>query len=157
MMLSQTSGNPDDIFSGAATSGSTFRFTVTTLEDKKQVRVATQLPQTSYNSLSLPYVYLGLGRSNNFIESLNVAYSINNKLDQVKVFTPIIPNSQMFILANNKYAKNWSLELFINPAATIYMIVIACGAVLVVTGVAIIILHIQEKKEDSKNRPQIDF
>lgn len=153
MMLSQTSGDPEDMLFGAVTSGASFRFTVTTLDDKKQIRVGAQLPQTSYNSMCLPYVYLGLGRSNNFIENFNVAYSINNKLDQVKVFTPIIPNSQMFILANNKYAKNWTLELFINPDETIYMIVFACGALLVVTGIVIIILHIQEKKEDSKNRP----
>ena len=59
----------------------------------------------------------------------------------------------MFILANNKYAKNWSLELFINPDKAIYLIVFACGAILLVTGIVIIILHIQEKKEDSKNRP----
>ena len=111
----------------------------------------------SYNSLMLPYVYMGLGRSNNFIESFNVAYSINNQLDQVKVFTPIIPNSQMFILANNKYADKWTLELFINPNKTIYMIVVACGVILVATGIVIIVLHIKEKQEDSKNRPQIDF
>lgn len=80
-MLSQTSGDPEEMLSGAVTSGATFRFAVTTLDDKKQIRVGTQLAQTSYNSLSLPYVYLGLGRSNNFIESFNVAYSINNKLD----------------------------------------------------------------------------
>jgi len=96
---------------------------------------------------------MGLGRSNNFIENFNVAYSINNKLDQVKVFTPIIPNSQLFILANNKYAKNWTLELFINLDETVYMIVFACAGVLLVTGIVIIILHIKEKKEDSKNRP----
>jgi integrin alpha FG-GAP repeat containing protein 1 len=96
---------------------------------------------------------MGLGRSNNFIENFNVAYSINNKLDQVKVFTPIIPNSQLFILANNKYAKDWTAELFINPDQTIYMIVLTCAGVLLVTGIVIIILHIQEKKEDSKNRP----
>jgi hypothetical protein len=81
MMLSQTSHDQGDMLYGALTTGATFRFAVTTLDDQKQVRVGTQLSQTSYNSLSLPYVYLGLGRSNNFIESFNVAYSINNKLD----------------------------------------------------------------------------
>ena len=39
------------------------------------------MPQTSYNSLLLPYTYMGLGRSNNFLESFNVGYSMNNKLD----------------------------------------------------------------------------
>ena len=48
----------------------------------------------------------------------------------------------MYILANPKYAKNWSLELFINPDKAIYLVVFACGAILLVTGVVIIILHI---------------
>lgn len=59
----------------------------------------------------------------------------------------------MYILANNKYAKNWVLELFINPDKAIYLVVFACGAILLLSGIVIIILHIQEKKEDSKNRP----
>ena len=78
---------------GAITSGTTFRYIMTTLEDKQHVRVGNQMPQSSYNSLELPYVYMGVGRSNSYLEQLNVAYSINNRLDQVKVFTPIIPNS----------------------------------------------------------------
>jgi hypothetical protein len=48
----------------------------------------------------------------------------------------------LYILANNKYAKNWSLELFINPDKAIFLVVAACGAILVVTGIVIIILHI---------------
>lgn len=112
MMLSQVSDDLSHAY-GAVTSGATFRYIVTTLDDVKMVRVATQLPQTSYNNLELPYVYQGLGRSNNYIESFNVAYSMNNKLDQIKIFTPIIPNSQQYILANNKYASMWVLETFV--------------------------------------------
>jgi integrin alpha FG-GAP repeat containing protein 1 len=78
---------------GAIVTGATFRYIVTTLKDDQYVRVGTQLPQSSYNCLDLPYVYNGIGRSNNFLEQFNVAFSINNRLDQVKVFTPIIPNS----------------------------------------------------------------
>ena len=111
------------------------------------------MPQTSYNSLLLPYTYMGLGRSNNFLESFNVGYSMNGKLDQVKVFSPIIPNSQLFILADNGYSKTWTLELFINPDKTIYLIVFTCTALLLASGLVIIIMHIKEKKEDSKNRP----
>jgi integrin alpha FG-GAP repeat containing protein 1 len=44
MMLSQISGDPNDMLFGAVTSGATFRFAVTTLDDKKQIRVGTQLP-----------------------------------------------------------------------------------------------------------------
>lgn len=55
------------------------------------------MPTSSYNSLGLPYVYNGIGRSNNYLESFNVAYSVFNendkRYDQIRIFTPIIPNS----------------------------------------------------------------
>lgn len=79
---------------GTVTIGTTFRYVMTSLDDDNQyVRVATQLPQQSFDSLELPYVYMGVGRSNNYLEQFNIATSINNRLDQIKVWTPIIPNS----------------------------------------------------------------
>jgi hypothetical protein len=44
MMLSQKSDNPNERTFGAVTTGATFRYIVTTLDDKKYVRVATQMP-----------------------------------------------------------------------------------------------------------------
>ena len=126
------------------------------MDDQKFIRVSSQSPQSSYNSLELPYVYMGVGRSNNYLEQFNVAYSIDNRLDQVKVFTPIIPNSQLMVLANNKSKTDWILELFINPAQILTLTVIAISGVLIITGLVIIAMHVREKKEDSKNRPQID-
>ena len=67
---------------------------MTSLEDDIQyLRVASQQYTTIGEMLDLPYVYMGVGRSNNYLEQFNAAYSIRNKLDTVKVFTPIIPNS----------------------------------------------------------------
>lgn len=79
MMVSQNQEEEQKF--GSITTGGTFRFIVTTLDDKKFVRVASQNPQSSYNSLELPFVYMGVGRSNNYLEQFNVAYSINNRLD----------------------------------------------------------------------------
>lgn len=102
---------------GVIPPGATFRYVMTSLEDDNQyVRVASQIPQESWDSLELPYVYQGVGRSNNYLEQFNAAYSIHNRLDQVKVFTPIIPNSQLRILADAESKQDWEIELFINPA-----------------------------------------
>ena len=49
------------------------------------------------------------------------------------------------------------MDLFIKPNETLALIVMTMGAVLVITGIIIIAMHISEKREDSKNRPQIDF
>ena len=54
--------------------------------------------------LSLPYVFDGIGRSNNYVESFNVAYTDGDNSNQVRVFTPIIPNSQLVIAANSREA-----------------------------------------------------
>lgn len=78
MMLSQTNSDQEDRgdkLYGSAVAGATFRYIVTTLDDRKYVRVAAQAPQASYSSLELPYTHNGIGRSNNYLESFNVAYS----------------------------------------------------------------------------------
>ena len=137
---------------GANVAGASFRYIVTTLDDQKYVRAAAQAPQTSYNSLELPYTHMGIGRSNNYLESFNVAYSHSEGQNQVRVFTPIIPNSQLIITANDVDAKSWNLDLFISPQAYLWVIVFAASAVLLVSGAVIIIMHWQEKKEDNKNR-----
>ena len=43
-MLSQKSDNPNERMFGAVTTGATYRYIVTTLDDKKFMRVATQMP-----------------------------------------------------------------------------------------------------------------
>ena len=100
---------------------------------------------------------MGIGRSNNFLENFNVAYSLNKSFDQIRVFTPIIPNSQLIILANSKNKQYWNMDLFIKPNKILYLIVFTMGAVLVVSGFVIIVMHILEKREDSKNRPSLNF
>ena len=78
--------------------GSTFRFVTTKLNDEKVIAAGSQLVQSTYNALLPPYVHFGVGRSNNYIESFNAAFSFKpvNLTDiefQVLMKTPIIPNS----------------------------------------------------------------
>ena len=60
--------------------GASFRFVITNLQDQKLVEVGAQLPQQTFNSLLSPYIHLGVGRSNNYIEAFNSATMIHNKL-----------------------------------------------------------------------------
>lgn len=131
--------------------GATYRFVVTDLNDQKFVVVGSQLYQTAYSALLMPYVYLGVGRSNNYVESFNAAFSINGERS-IRVWTPIIPNSQLIIIAQEADVSNWQLELFINPTSSLFLIVVACAICLVIIGLVIILLHMGEKKEDEKQR-----
>lgn len=63
---------------GDAVSGASYRLVVTDLNDAKFVVHAAQLAQSSaYLSLQTPYAYLGVGRSNNYVETFTAAFSIN--------------------------------------------------------------------------------
>jgi len=70
----------------------------------------------------------------------------------VRVFTPIIPNSQLIITANGNDDKQWKLELFGNPIQQLIIVVFAAAIILFLSAIVIIILHLYEKKEDEKNR-----
>lgn len=81
----------DNIYSDNAI-GASYRFVVTDLNDKKFVIVGSQSYQSGYMSIQLPYSYLGVGRSNNYIETFYAGTSIGGQKAE-RMWTPIIPNS----------------------------------------------------------------
>ena len=105
----------------------------------------------------MPYSFIGVGRSNNYVENFYAAISINGKR-AMRMWTPIIPNSQLVVFANADAVETWGLELFINPTSALFLIVLTCAVCLAAIGVAIIVLHCQEKQEDRRKREEhFDF
>lgn len=101
--------------------------------------------------IQLPYVFFGLGRTNNYVNQLTVTIpyvcfmlmKVSAELAYTFMWTPIIPNSQILTLANPEGA--WHLSAFIQPTkkmATVSVLVILALAVI---GVVICRLTIQEK------------
>jgi len=78
-MLNSKQEKTDNIYTNNAI-GSNFRFVVTDLDDKKYVVAGSQAFQSSYLSLQLPYAFLGIGRSNNYVETFFAATSVNSVL-----------------------------------------------------------------------------
>jgi hypothetical protein len=104
---------------GGSVYGATFRVLAYDTNDNKIGRVFHQLAQTSYQSLNVPYAHIGIDRSNNFLEWLNVGAAVNS-LDSIKKFTPIIPNSHLVVRASAFVEiKDWEVQLTINPAKTL--------------------------------------
>jgi len=130
--------------------GASFRFVTTSIHDGKEIGSGSQLVQSTYNALLPPYVHLGVGRSNNYIESFNSAFSFLGEDGKfhVNLKTPIIPNSQMIVFSNLNAVDSWQVELFTNPDKNLYLIMISCAIVLFIIGIIIIILHISEKNLD---------
>lgn len=151
-MVNNELAKSDNIYGNNAI-GNSFRFVVTDMGDQKFVGVGSQAFQSGYSSLQLPYSYNGIGRSNNYVETFYTATSVNAELAQ-RMWTPIIPNSQLIVFGESAQVDDWGLELFVNPTNSLYIIVISCGVCLFVIGIIIIVLHCKEKAEDKKNRDE---
>jgi len=104
--------------------------------------------------LQLPYAYMGIGRSNNYLEKLHAGTSVRAK-PASRMWTPIIPNSQLVVFGKSAEFNEWNLEMFINPMQKLTLIVIVSGALLVVIGIAIIVLYCKEKTQDATEHFQL--
>ena len=139
------------------TLGASYRFVITTMDDTKLVTVGSQKYQSGYMSLHMPYGFLGIGRSNNYVETFFASTSVDGERAE-HMWTPIIPNSQLIVFAEGSQISNWGLELFISPTGSLYLIVMVCAVCLILIGIAIIWLHCKDKQDDAKMREQhFDF
>jgi len=59
--------------------GVSYRFVVTDMDDNKFVIAGSQAYQSGYMSLQMPYAYLPIGRSNNYIETFYAGSAIYGK------------------------------------------------------------------------------
>lgn len=78
--------------------GVNYRYIITNLSGSRRMDVSFQGIQTSDLYLNLPYSFIGIGRSNNYIENFHVISNTHAAgQENYKIFTPIIPNSQLII------------------------------------------------------------
>ena len=76
------------------------RCVVTLLNDKKIVVTGGHTGQNSYHSLQAPFTFIGIGRSNNFIEEFSIAVYNSNGKRSLRTWTPVIPKSVLFVIAD---------------------------------------------------------
>jgi len=76
---------------GTQIPGVTF-YWINSLGNSQKLAVYSQLFQTAYASMPMPYVVTGLGRANNYVEQFTIA-----RLGGLKSWSPIIPNSQLAV------------------------------------------------------------
>lgn len=135
--------------------GPSFRAIITDLNDEKKVVIGSQLTQSSYHSLQLPYAYVGVGRSNNYVEQFTAGYAVGGSRS-IRTWSPIIPNSQLIVQAGDSNTNKWNLELFVNPTDALPLIIIACVICLLVISVIICGLYYKEKMQDKRDRKELD-
>ena len=129
--------------------GTNYRYYVTDLKGERNLRVGVQHSQTSGMNLELPYSFMGIGPSYNYVENFHViSTSFSNITDSnVKMFTPIIPNSQLLVYNYNVYNQGniWELDLIVTPISKLLLVVVVILVILAVLLIFIIILHCMEK------------
>lgn len=138
--------------SGDSCIGCSFQALKTEINQDTHPIVSVQSYGTSFTRLSLPYAFLGLGRINNYIEHFN--FGVAKDKDWAHSWSPIIPNSQLLLSANDVDPEEWGIEIFINPTKALTFIIIATIGVLLLLGICIIYLHWKEKQEDKKANEQ---
>ncbi|KAJ5068550.1 t-cell immunomodulatory protein [Anaeramoeba ignava] len=135
---------------GTGSPGATFKFTFTGIDSTKIYRGESQLTQSHNLALQTPYVFFGLGRTNNYIEDLYMGISSTNQ-DHFNTWHGIIPNSQMFIIPYPNFnTKDWQIELFLQLSNKTLYVVLGIFIWLIAIGFLILFYHIKEKKQDRK-------
>ncbi|XP_075237888.1 T-cell immunomodulatory protein isoform X2 [Lycorma delicatula] len=130
--------------------GPTILYHTTTQEGNPRSAISTQLPQSAYFSLNLPYTIFGLGRTPNFVDELIVgAYG------HYRVWTQLIPNSQMVVIPSPTYdPTQWKVQLFVTPSKLILQSVFALLGTCALISLIIGALYWKERKEDHKEKLQ---
>ncbi|KAF8602747.1 hypothetical protein BDV93DRAFT_494396 [Ceratobasidium sp. AG-I] len=134
--------------SGAMNPGASFKYTVLDTSGQRSAASAGQLPQTGYQALNMPYAFLGLGRTNNYIENL---FAGSTSPRSAVTLEGVIPNSKLVL---NPVAEGdaWRKELFLRPGEWIWWVLFTLvGATLCLLAV-VVVLHMNEKREDEKER-----
>lgn len=88
-----------DVPVGSAVRAAVFKVVLTSLEDEKFVVSGSDVGQTGFNSLQTPSAMIGVGRSNNFIETFTVANYIRGQRS-IREWSPIIPKSVLYVYSN---------------------------------------------------------
>jgi integrin alpha FG-GAP repeat containing protein 1 len=159
--------------------GTTFRFITTNIDGSRRMDLSSQAIQVSAPlALNLPYAFMGIGRSNNYIENFHViSGNYINLVDRYKLFTPIIPNSQILVrhfktlVANQTLSGNstdanstifevviWKLDLLVKPTTKLSILITMIIIILSGLFCGIAYLHVKETNEDTiENQKDFQF
>ena len=115
----------------------------------KQARAGTQLPQSAYSPLITPYVLVGLGQTNDYVQDLMVGLPSG----QIRGFSQaIIPNSRLVVIPfPYNQTDKWELRLYLEARQQLYVGLTLLGLLLVL-GVVILILELRERVQDAREK-----
>ena len=133
--------------------GSSQRFITTNINGERRMDLSLQTPQVNTPGiLALTYAYLGIGRSNNYIENFHIISGNSfQRNDNDKTYTPVIPNSQLVIYhynLPNSSSTTWQVDLVVKPTKYLYQLIIVIVIVIVLLTFISFRLLLKEREED---------
>lgn len=135
--------------------GASYKFTVLDTNGVRRAQQVGQLAQTAYRALLTPYSYFGLGRTNNYVESLFIGTTKRRENNFVEM-EGVIPNSQVIVLPweqdGNGDPSTWKKELYLKPGDWIPWVMVVLATIIVILLGFVFVLHINEKREDERER-----
>jgi integrin alpha FG-GAP repeat containing protein 1 len=144
---------------GVNVPGPTVKYITITAEGNLQRSAAGQLSQSAHFALQLPYVVFGLGQTPNFVDNVGIGIPHNSssisKNSRSRVWQQIIPNSQLVVIPSPADdPSRWKMKLFVTPSHQIVLTIIALGGTCVLVAIIVLVLHLRERREDSKEKKQ---
>ncbi|WFD45219.1 hypothetical protein MPSI1_003897 [Malassezia psittaci] len=138
---------------GAGLGGASYKFTVLDPNGVRRAQQVMQQPQTVYNALLPPSAFIGLGRTNNYVESLFVG-STRRQNQPYVAMEGVIPNSEVVVSPwqDGQSPLTWHRELFLHPGDWIPVVTAALIALITLLGTIVYALNLNEKREDQRER-----
>lgn len=105
-----------------------------------------QLPQTAYQSLLTPYSFIGLGRTNNYIENFFVGSTKHHEVHFINM-EGVVPNSKVVIIppSDDSQRADWRKELYLRPGEWIPLVTLTVVVATVLLALIVLVLHLNEK------------
>jgi len=132
--------------STSAFPGAVFTYTVTDMDMNALYYRCTQQPQSAWFALLPPFCLAGTGRTVTYVEDFYAALPLAEHSS--RMWTPIIPNSDLLVLPSRGSTDEWKLELFANPSHFLVPCIVTSLSVLVLLGAFIIWRYGREQKKD---------
>ncbi|XP_005091341.1 T-cell immunomodulatory protein [Aplysia californica] len=136
--------------------GPTAKFESTNPSGGEQIGIASQLTQSAYFSLQLPFMLFGLGRTPNFVDELEVGIPYpSGQSPRRHSWSTIIPNSHVIVVPYPVSSPgSWKHELYITPSRLVLLTGVSllgtCAFIAIIVG----LLQWRERMEDKREKLQ---
>ncbi|KAG0143907.1 hypothetical protein CROQUDRAFT_660602 [Cronartium quercuum f. sp. fusiforme G11] len=144
-------GQPEYRPYGVNYPGGSYKFTIQDTYGTRRATAVAQMGFQAYPSPITPYAFVGLGRTNNYIEKLFVGTTIHGP-EHVLALEGLLPNSQLVVIPYGNAPRLWSRQLYLHPGDWIPWVTATLAIATAILAVIVGVLHVNEKREDERER-----